>query len=129
MSDATAIVKTSRYPYRETIERLSRAIVASGSTVFATIDQAAAAARAGLTLRPTTLIVFGNPAGGTPLMADSPLLGLDLPLKFLVWEEAGVVTVAYAPLSDIVRRYGVNGKEGQVAALDRGLDKLSAVVT
>jgi uncharacterized protein (DUF302 family) len=127
MSDA-AVVTTSRYGYRETIERLSGAILASGSTVFATIDQAEAAARAGLTLRPTTLIVFGNPAGGTPFMADSPLLGLDLPLKFLVWEEAGVVKVAYAPMSGIARRYGVSDKDAQVAALDRALTKFTAAV-
>jgi uncharacterized protein (DUF302 family) len=128
MSESAPVVKESRYPYRDTIERLSRAIVASGSTVFATIDQAAAAARAGLSLRPTTLIVFGNPAGGTPFMADLPLLGLDLPLKFLVWEEAGAVKVAYAPMSDIARRYAVSGKDAQVAGIDRALASLSATV-
>jgi len=128
MSDSVPVVKTSRYAYRDTIERLSRAIVASGSTVFATIDQAGAAARAGLSLRPTTLIVFGNPAGGTPFMDDLPLLGLDLPLKFLVWEEEGVVKIAYSPMSDIARRYGVSGKDAQIAGMDRALAGLSAVV-
>jgi uncharacterized protein (DUF302 family) len=128
VSEHAPVVTTSRYPFRETVERLSRAIVASGSTVFATIDQAAAATRAGLTLRPTTLIVFGNPAGGTPFMADLPLLGLDLPLKFLVWEQDGVVTVAYSPMSEIARRYGIIGKETQIAGMDRALASLAAAV-
>jgi uncharacterized protein (DUF302 family) len=122
------VVRLSRYPYRETIERLCRAIVDGGNTVFATIDQAAAAARAGLTLRPTTLIVFGNPAGGTPLMARSPLLALDLPLKFLIFEEAGAVSVAYAPMSEIARRYGVTEPQAQVAAIDRALGVLAGSV-
>jgi len=128
MSEGRPVVKVSRFPYRETLERLSQAISASGSTVFAMIDQSAAAARAGLTLRPTTLIVFGNPAGGTPFMADEPLLGLDLPLKFLVWEEEGSVRVAYAPMSGIARRYDVSGKDAQIAGIDGALAKLSAAV-
>jgi uncharacterized protein (DUF302 family) len=123
-----SVVRTSRFGYAETVERLVRAIVAGGNIVFATIDQAAAATRAGLNLRPTTLIVFGNPAGGTPLMEQLPLVGLDLPLKFLVWEEAGAVSVAYAPMSEIARRYGVTGRETQIAAMDHALANLAASV-
>jgi uncharacterized protein (DUF302 family) len=118
-------VKHSARSYAETIGRLSAAIVDGGNTVFATIDQSLAAAGAGLALRPTTLILFGNPKGGTPLMADFPLVALDLPLKLLVWEEAGRVSVAYEPMSEIAARYGVTGKEAQVAAMDRILDALT----
>ena len=67
------MTKPSRYPYSETIERLSKAIIDGGNTIFATIDQAAAAQTVGLPLRPTTLIIFGNPKGGTPLMDAFPL--------------------------------------------------------
>ncbi len=118
-------MKHSARSYAETIGRLSAAIVDGGNTVFATIDQSLAAAGAGLALRPTTLILFGNPKGGTPLMADFPLVALDLPLKLLVWEEAGRVSVAYEPMSEIAARYGVTGKEAQVAAMDRILDALT----
>ncbi|MBV9101939.1 MAG: DUF302 domain-containing protein [Candidatus Eremiobacteraeota bacterium] len=81
----------------------------SGNTVFAMIDQAEAAAKVGLTLRPTTLIVFGNPKGGTPLMEALPLIALELPLKMLVWEENGTVNVSYVPMSEIAARYGAKG--------------------
>lgn len=66
------VVKVSRFSYGDTIARLLTAITDAGNTVFATIDQAAAATSAGLAMRPTTLIVFGNPKGGTPLMEAFP---------------------------------------------------------
>ena len=81
-----AMIKRSRHSYSDTIARLSNEIVEAGNTIFATIDQSAAAVDAGLSLRPTSLIVFGNPKGGTPLMEAFPVIGLELPLKVLVWE-------------------------------------------
>ena len=106
------MVKRSRYSYAQTVERLTKAITDAGNTIFASIDQAAAATSVGMTLRPTTLIVFGNPRGGTPLMAAFPLMALHLPLKLLVWEEDGV-SVGYA----------------DVAALGHALDALSGSVS
>jgi uncharacterized protein (DUF302 family) len=123
-----AVVKRSRYSFSETVARLSKAITEAGGTVFATIDQAEAALQAGLTLAPTTLIVFGNPRAGTPLMEAYPLAALDLPLKLLVWEREGVVSVAYAPASELGSRYGIAGKDALLAALDAGLAKLSGSV-
>jgi uncharacterized protein (DUF302 family) len=120
---------TSRYSYAETIERLRRAVEAAGNTVFAAIDQAAAAQSAGLALRPTWLLVFGNPRGGTPFMEAEPLVALDLPLKLLVWQEDAAVKLAYTPMSEIAARYGVTGKDAQIAAIDRALETLSATVT
>lgn len=117
-------VKESRFPYAETIARLSKAIADAGNTIFATIDQAAAAKGVGMTLRPTTLIIFGNPRGGTPLMDAFPLVALDLPLKFLVWDDGGSVKVAYVPMSEIATRYGIVGKDAQIAAMDHALDAL-----
>jgi len=121
-------VKTSRLSYPETVAALTTAITGAGNTVFATIDQAAAAAKVGLTLRPTTLIVFGNPKGGTGLMAAFPLAALDLPLKLLVWEDGGAVKVAYTPMSVIAARYAVTGMDPLLANMDHALDTLSGAV-
>lgn len=71
-----------------TVERLAVAAEAKGFTVVARVDHAAAAAGAGMELRPTTVVIFGNPRGGTPLMQCDQRAGLDLPLKVLVWENA-----------------------------------------
>lgn len=125
MVTAAPTVKKSRYSYRETIDRLTKAMTDTGNRVFATIDQAAAAADAGLTMRPTTLIIFGNPKGGTPLMEAFPLVALELPLKLLVWEEGGSVQVAYVPPSDFAARYGVTGMEKPIAAMSTLLDTLT----
>ena len=127
--DGLAMVKQSKYSYFDTIARLSKAIRDAGNTVFATIDQAAAAEGVGLTLRPTSLIVFGNPKGGTPLMETFPLVALDLLLKLLVWHDGGNVQIAYTPMSEVAARYWVTGKDAQIAAMDRGLEALSDTVT
>jgi uncharacterized protein (DUF302 family) len=121
-------IKTSRLSYPDTVAALSKAIADAGNTIFAAIDQAAAAAGVGLTLRPTTLIVFGNPKGGTGLMAAFPLAALDLPLKLLVWEEDGVVKVAYVPASVIAERDGVTGMDALIANMDHALDTLTGLV-
>ena len=123
------ITKQSRYSYSETIVRLSKAIEDGGNTIFATIDQSAAALGAGLTLRPTSLLIFGNPKGGTPLMDAFPLVALELPLKLLVWEAHGSVSVASVPMADVATRYGVTGMDAQIAAMDRALETLTEMVT
>lgn len=123
------MVKQSRYSYSGTIANLSKAISDSGNTIFATIDQSVAASSVGLKLRPTTLIVFGNPRGGTPIMDKFPLAGLDLPLKVLVWEQDKKVSVAYTPPRDIASRYGVTGMDTQIANMERALETLTNVVT
>jgi uncharacterized protein (DUF302 family) len=117
-------VKRSRFPYSETLEKLKDAIIKGGNTIFAEIDQAAAARSVGMALRPTTLIVFGNPKGGTPLMEAFPLVALDLPLKLLVWEESGEVNVSYVPVSKIAARYSVTGMDMRIETIDRAVDSL-----
>jgi len=119
------VVTRSRYPYAETVSRLVTTITQAGNTVFATIDQAAAAQTAGLSLRPTTLIVFGNPKGGTLLMDAFPLVALDLPLKLLVWQDGDAVSVAHTPAAEIAARYGVTGKDALVATMDAALRMLT----
>jgi uncharacterized protein (DUF302 family) len=114
----------SRFSHLETLEQLSRAIADAGNTIFATIDQARAAAQSGTSLRPTTLVLFGNPRAGTSLMNASPEIALDLPLKLLVYEENGTVTVAYTPASEIAVRYGIAPTSASIVAMDRTLENL-----
>jgi len=128
VNTASAVVKTSRFSYAETVQKLTDAIRAKGNTVFASIDQAAAAQGVGLTLRPTTLVLFGNPKGGTGLMQAFPLIALDLPLKLLVWEESGGVKVAYVPMAAVAARYDVTGQDEKLGAMDQALNALTDTV-
>ena len=119
------IINTSRLAYVDTISALKERITDAGATIFASIDQAAAAAAVGMMLRPTTLLVFGNPKGGTPLMNAFPLVALELPLKVLIWEENGTVSVGYVPMSQIAERYNVTGMDERIAAMDHLLETLT----
>lgn len=108
MSDGP-VVASSRLGFAETLERLGQALERAGVEIFARIDHAAGAAAAGLALRPTTVLVFGAARAGTPLMAAEQTLGLDLPLRALVYEDAeGRALVAYNPPAAIVRRRGLD---------------------
>lgn len=81
------VTRPSKYSVAETVDRLEAGLRQAGATVFARIDYAQSAREAGLELKPLVLILFGNPKAGTPLMAQSPTVGIDLPLKFLVWQD------------------------------------------
>jgi uncharacterized protein (DUF302 family) len=76
----------SRHPFTDTLQRLLAAFADHGIKVFATIDQGAEALAAGVSMPPTTLIIFGNPRAGTPLMLSNPQSGIDLPLKVLAYQ-------------------------------------------
>src|SRR5437016_1860689 len=76
----------SPYPVGETVDLLTQAIRAAGAKLFVVIDHSGEAQNAGLSLRDTKLLIFGNPVGGTPAMVASPLIAIDLPLKILVWQ-------------------------------------------
>ena len=82
------ITMSSNYGPKETMDGLETEITARGMTVFAHVDHAAGAAQVGLTLRPTELLIFGSAKAGTPLMQFNQQIGIDLPLKALVWEDA-----------------------------------------
>jgi uncharacterized protein (DUF302 family) len=122
------IVNTrSPLPLADTVERLSRLIGAAGATLFGVIDQSCEAEQAGLTLRDTKLLIFGNPAAGTPVMAAAPLAALDLPLKILVWQDDdGVVWMTYLDPAWLAARYGLTGELaaplGAPAALTARID-------
>jgi uncharacterized protein (DUF302 family) len=122
------VVTRSRYTYADTVARLTKSIAGAANTIFATIDQAAAARGAGVVLRPTMLIVFGNPKAGAPLMNGYPLVALDLPLKLLVWQEDAAVHVAYVPASELAARNGITGKDALIAAMDSALKGLATSI-
>jgi len=98
----------SRFSVEETITRLEALVKAKGMTVFARIDQKAAAEQVGLELRPTQILFFGDPKAGTPLMGEHPSLALDLPLKALAWEDTGgSVWLSYNSPAYLQRRHGL----------------------
>jgi uncharacterized protein (DUF302 family) len=114
----------------ETAERLKALLAEKGIQVFADIDHAAAAREAGLPLRPTRVLIFGNPKAGTPLMQGRQTLGLDLPLRTLVWEDAdGNVWLTYRRVADLARAHGLTGHDEAVKALDDGLAGLARAAT
>ena len=97
----------SPYPPKQTMDRLESIVKQKGLTVFARIDHAAGAMKIGKMLRPTELLIFGNPQGGTPLMECAQSAGIDLPLKALVWEDgAGQVWLAYNDPAYLAARHG-----------------------
>ena len=110
---------------KETMDRLENEIRANGMEVFARIDHAAGAMEVGLNLRPTELIIFGNARGGTPLMQSAQTVGLDLPLKVLVWEDAaGKTWISYNDPNWIARRHGIHNAQ---AALNNMADVLRTI--
>jgi uncharacterized protein (DUF302 family) len=102
------VTKVSPRTVAETVARFDGIAKAKGLRVFAVIDQADAARQVGLALRDTVLVVFGNPAAGTPVMAAAPLSALDLPLKFAVWDDGGQTKVSYVSAEAIAARYGLD---------------------
>jgi len=95
----------SPYPVVETADRLQRLLHAKGMKIFARIDQAAEAVSAGMTLRPTILLLFGNPKTGTPLMEQFPSLAIDLPLKALIWEASDKVYLSFVSPEYLQQRH------------------------
>jgi uncharacterized protein (DUF302 family) len=102
------ISQPSLYSVTETIDRLEAILQAKGITIFVRIDQRAEAKKVGLSLRPTQLLLFGNPEAGTPLMVAQPTIALDLPLKVLAWEAAdGNVWLSYNAPDYLKQRYSL----------------------
>jgi len=98
----------SPYSVDETLKRLESVLAERGVRVFALIDHSSEAEKVGMKMRPTKLVIFGNPKGGTPLMVAAPTLAIDLPLKALVWEdEGGKVWVTYNSPEYLQQRHGV----------------------
>src|ERR1035441_334352 len=98
----------SSYSVPETLARLQSILKEKGVTVFALVDHSGEAAKAGLEMRPTQLLIFGNPKGGTPLMVAAPSVAIDLPLKALAWQDAqGKVWLSYNAPEYLQERHGI----------------------
>jgi uncharacterized protein (DUF302 family) len=120
------ITVRSSYGPKDTMNRLEAEVKAKGMTVFARVDHAAGATAAGLSLRPTELLIFGNARGGTPLMQSAQTIGIDLPLKALVWQDAaGDTWLSYNDPSWLARRHGLGN---EVAAAVSGMTAALAAV-
>jgi uncharacterized protein (DUF302 family) len=118
-------IKSMRGP-QETMSRLEAAVKAKGMTVFARIDHAAGASSVGMSLNPTEVLIFGNARGGTPLMQAGQTIGIDLPLKALVWQDAsGETWLSYNDPVWIAARHGLSGKEAVIANLAAALDSVT----
>ncbi len=116
----------SKFGPKETMDRLQAEIRAQGMTVFARIDHAAGAAEVGLTLPPTEVIIFGNARGGTPLMQSVQTVGIDLPLKALVWEDAaGTTWLSYNEPGWIAQRHSVANAKPVVSKMAAALSAMS----
>ena len=130
-SDSFTIVEglttvPSHFAPKETMDRVETEIGERGMNVFARIDHAAGAAEVGLTLRPTELIIFGNARGGTPFMQSVQTVGIDLPLRVLVWEDAaGTAWISYNEPSWIARRHGVRNAEQVVSKMGAALSAIA----
>jgi uncharacterized protein (DUF302 family) len=105
-----------------TVSRLTGILSAKGMKAFAVIDQSDQARAAGLRLRETTLVLFGNPAAGTPVMEAAPLAALDLPLKILIWDDGSRTNVTYFSPAAIAARYDLSA---ELAANLAGIDPLT----
>jgi uncharacterized protein (DUF302 family) len=129
-ADGLTTIRSSYGP-KETMDRLEAAVKAKDLNVFARIDHAAGAAKVGLSLRPTELLIFGNAKGGTPLMQIDQTVGIDLPLKAIVWQDAsGDTWLSYNDPSWIAKRHGL-GHEADAAtnAMSAALNALARTAT
>jgi uncharacterized protein (DUF302 family) len=129
-ADGLTTLSSSHGP-KDTMDRLAAEIAARGMTVFARVDHAAGAAEAGLPLRPTELLIFGNAKGGTPLMQSEQTIGIDLPLKALVWQDAsGRTWLSYNDPSWLAKRHGLGAEvDPAVKAMAAALNVIATKAT
>jgi uncharacterized protein (DUF302 family) len=122
-------IKSSHGP-QDTMNRLEAAVKAKGMTVFARIDHSAGASAVGLSLNPTEVLIFGNAKGGTPLMQSARSIGIDLPLKALVWQDAsGDTPLSCNDPAWLAKRHGLSGTEAPIGNLTAALDAVAKAAT
>ena len=119
------ITKPSPHDVATTADRLEAIIDESPATLVARVDHQAAAMDAGLTMDPVTVLIFGNPALGTPLMQADPRAALDLPLRVLVWEEGGETTIGYLSTEALAARYDLADADETLARMAEALDGMT----
>jgi uncharacterized protein (DUF302 family) len=125
------VTVASGLPVADAMDRLADKATSLGLQVFARIDHAGAAAKVGMELRPTELLILANPRGGTPLMRDRQTAGIDLPLKVLAWEdEDGQVQLTYDDAAWLARRHGLGpASQEAVEAIGRALAAVTQAAT
>lgn len=130
VADGLITIKSSFGP-QETMKRLEAEVKAKGLTVFAHVDHAAGAAAVDLPLRPTDLLIFGNAKGGTPLMQQAQTIGIDLPLKALVWQDqSGTTWLSYNDPAYLARRSGLGDPaKAACSAIAAALKAIAAKAT
>jgi uncharacterized protein (DUF302 family) len=125
MSPEGVITRESKYSVKETIDRLQAFLQQHGATIYARIDQQAEVQKAGLNLSPLEYLLFGNPKAGGALMAENPLVALDLPLKVIAWEDAQKkVWISYNEGAYIEKRYALSDTENSPVNLDPLISKV-----
>jgi len=120
--ESDVVTKPSPRSVADTVSRLTELLDARGIKLFAVIDQRAEARNAGLQLRETVLVIFGDPTAGKPVMVDSPLAALDLPLKVVIWADDGVTNVSYTAPSALAARHHL---DADLAARLAGIDAIT----
>ena len=126
-NETDVVTKLSQHSVAETVAKFTGILNAKGLKVFAVIDQSAEAIQVGLSLRETTLVIFGSPAAGTPVMVASPLSALDLPLKVLVWADGEQTKVSYyAPAALAASHHLSDDLAGNLAGINALTDALVA---
>lgn len=119
----------SAYPIDETIARLKADIAAKGILFFQQVDQAELAKKAGITLRPSTLLSFGNPSLGAQFLTSNPYSGLDWPVRLLVLQdEAGTVWAAYTDFAWIAKRHGIADRTSQFATASGVVESITSTI-
>ncbi|GLS21224.1 hypothetical protein GCM10007874_42410 [Labrys miyagiensis] len=128
--DGLITLRSSHGPV-QTMDRLVEAVTRNGMAVLARIDHAGAAEKVGLNLRPTEVVIFGNPKAGTPLMQEVQTTGIDLPLKALVWQdEAGATWLSYNDPSWLAARHGLgSGKDKVLGIISAALENCARQAT
>ncbi len=129
-AQAGMITKTSAHSVGDTIDRLAAAVEKAGAKVFARVDHAKGAASVDADLRPTQMLMFGNPKLGTPAMQAGQSMGLDLPLRVVAWEAAdGTVMVGYHDPAAVAALHGLPADHPTIAKMTGALGKLTGAAT
>ncbi len=126
-SDAGIVSIASKHSVDGTVEKLKTLLNAKGIMLFAQVDHSGEAEKAGMTMRPTKLLIFGSPKAGTPVMLAAPTSAIDLPLKILVWEDGdGRVLVSYNNVEYLEQRHGIPAEIAQNLAAAQALAERAA---
>ncbi|MBE0529836.1 MAG: DUF302 domain-containing protein [Rhodospirillales bacterium] len=123
------IVKSSPHSVPATVEKLKTAIEGAGAVVAAVVDHAAAAQKVGMELSPTTVVIFGNPKLGTPLMIENPKAGIDLPLKVLVWQDGASTMIGYLRPDALAKRHEIDASHKSIEMMTGALAKMTDAAT